>query len=196
MTSDNPERTSSTDSEMAGNSRGNSFPIRHGGNLDDGRDSQTDASTEAGREFERDPVEGFDLDKARQDPVLLAKISAYLQENHLHLPVLTPDQATMAKMREETPELYEFYIDSMKKGVQADYIQRTYPYTEPLKNANAGRRYGLVAVIGVLIIAGYALYLDHPWFAGVITAIDIIGLAAIFSNSPRSSEKPKNTGES
>ena len=52
------------------------------------------------------------------------------------MPILTPDRKEMAAMKEEIPELYQVYVDGLQKSVDADYIQRTHPYTEPLKNVN------------------------------------------------------------
>lgn len=183
-------KSESTDPEMAGSPSGDAFPVRHEGRLDGTPSAGADAASEEGRKPERNPLEGIDFEQVRQDPILLAQVTAYLQENHLHLPILTPDRQEMAAMREQTPELYNLYVTGLQKSVDADFIQRTYPYTEPMKNVRSGRRYGLVAVLGVLCLAGYALYLDLPWFAGVITAIDVIGLAAVFGSDSGS----KNTG--
>lgn len=175
--SDGPERA-----EVAGDSSGGSVPVRSEGGVDGAADPGDDASSQDGRQSERDPLEGIDPDELRDNPVLLSQITAYLQENHLHLPILAPDRREMALMRAETPELYHLYVDGLRKSVEADFIQRTYPYTEPLKNVMVGRRYGLVVVLAVLVLAGVALVLDHPWFAGVITALDVVGLAAVFGS--------------
>jgi len=140
------DHTNEYDSKMARDSGGDSVPLRSERGLDHTTNSQSHASPEAGRELQRDPFEGIDFDKLYENPLLLARITAYLQENHLHLPILTPDRKEMAAMKEEIPELYQVYVDGLQKSVDADYIQRTHPYTEPLKNVNLGRKYGLTAL--------------------------------------------------
>lgn len=112
MNEDDSARDSS-DSEVAGNSGRDSVPVRPEGRLDSQGDSGTPSAAEAERKPERDPLEGIDIDQLRRDPILLAQITASLQENHLHLPILTPDRKEMAAMRAETPELYDLYIDGL-----------------------------------------------------------------------------------
>lgn len=180
------DHTNDHDSKMAGDSGGDSVPLRSERGLDHTTNSQSHASPEAGRELQRDPFEGIDFDKLYENPLLLARITAYLQENHLHLPILTPDRKEMAAMKEEIPELYQVYVDGLQKSVDADYIQRTRPYTEPLKNVNLGRKYGLTALLAVtpMLLVAYTLHLGYAWFAGIITALEIVGLMAVFANNP------------
>lgn len=175
--------------EMARDPGGDSVPLRSERDMDNPGDPQPHAPTEAGWEHQSNPLEGFDFDKLRDNPLLLAQVTAYLQENHLHLPILTPDRKEMAAMREETPELYGVYVDGLQKSVEADFIQRTHPYTEPLKNVNSGRKYGLAAFFMVMAVAAYALYLGHEWFAGVIIALDVISLIAVFGNNSDATKK-------
>ena len=99
------DHTNEYDSKMARDSGGDSVPLRSERGLDHTTNSQSHASPEAGRELQRDPFEGIDFDKLYENPLLLARITAYLQENHLHLPILTPDRKEMAAMKEEIPEL-------------------------------------------------------------------------------------------
>ncbi|MCZ9305305.1 hypothetical protein ACN4DW_05545 [Corynebacterium macclintockiae] len=46
---------------------------------------------------------GISSEQLRNDPVLLAQITAYLEENHLHVPLLMPDIDKMSELRSETP---------------------------------------------------------------------------------------------
>ena len=180
------DHTNEYDSKMARDSGGDSVPLRSERGLDHITNSQSHASPEAGRELQRDPFEGIDFDKLYENPLLLARITAYLQENHLHLPILTPDRKEMAAMKEEIPELYQVYVDGLQKSVDADYIQRTHPYTEPLKNVNLGRKYSLTALLAVtpMLLVAYTLHLGYAWFAGIITALEVVGLMAVFANNP------------
>jgi hypothetical protein len=49
--------------------------------------------------------------------------------------------------------------------------------------ASLGQWLGLVAVISVLVLAGVVAHEGHGVVAGVLGAIDIIGLAAVFNGS-------------
>lgn len=96
----------------------------------------------------------------------------------------------MIEMKEKTPEMYDLYISGISKAIEADYIQRTAPYTEPARLVQSGRRYGLAAVTAVLLFAGFALYLDRALLAGIIVAIDIVALAAVFASDSQLDDKP------
>lgn len=60
-------------------------------------------------------------------------------------------------MREETPELYGIYVDALQKSVEADFIQRTHPYTEPLKTLT-------LAANMVLLLSLWSWQLPHMPF--------------------------------
>lgn len=179
------------DSEVARDPGRDPVPVRPEGRVDSTGDPNSDATPEDEREPQRNPLEGIDFNELRDNPVLLAQITAQYQQNHLHLPILTPDHDSMVQMKRDTPELYKTYVDALQKHVRADYIQRTYPYTEPLRNVASGRRYGLAAVLAVLAVAVVALFLGHPGFATAIIAIDVIALAAVFAAPGASSERKK-----
>lgn len=121
-------------------------------------------------------------DELRNNPVLLAQVTAYLQENHLHLPLLTPDLDEMVRMKRETPELYETYVSALRSQIKSDEIARTAPYTEPAKVVNRGQLFGLIAVVAVLIFCGYLASLGHSVSAGIIAALDLVALASVFAN--------------
>lgn len=128
-----------------------------------------------------DPPDGIDPDELRRNPLLLAQVTAHLQENHLHLPLFTPDIEVMAKMKKETPELYDAYVKAIRSQTRADEVARTSPYTEPGRVALRGQVSGLIAVIAVLILAGYLAYLGHPVAGSIIAGIDVVALAAVFA---------------
>lgn len=81
---------------------------------------------------------------------VLAEVNALLQENHLHIPLALPDADDLAVLRARAPELYEVHVDGLRRQVEADFIERTYLYTEPSRNVESERKYGLVAVLAVL----------------------------------------------
>lgn len=41
----------------------------------------------------------------------------------------------------------------------------------------------------VMAVATYALHLGHEWFAGVIIALDVISLIAVFGNNSDATKK-------
>lgn len=53
-------------------------------------------------------------------------------------------------------------------------------YTMPLKVIRSGQLAALTALLAVLVLAGYALYLDRVWFGGVLAGLDVLGILAIF----------------
>lgn len=152
--------------------------------------SRTPSPSNSSSHGQRGFPESIDINALRTDPILLAQITAYLQENHLHLPVLTPDHETMIKMKKDTPELYRAYIKALNAQIETDKVTRTYPYTEPRKMVLGAQVSGLIAVGMVLIFAGFLAFLGHPVTAGIIAGLDIVALAAVFSGS--SSQRKDN----
>lgn len=183
---------SNSSSDIQSHQGRDSVPVRPEGSLDNTPGTRSNASGENNGDSQRDPLAGVDFDQIKDNPVVLAKITAHLQQNHLHLPVLTPDIDVMLEMREKTPEMYELYVSGIAKAIDADYIQRTVPYTEPARLVQSGRKYGFAAVIAVLFFAGFALYLDRAVLAGIIAAIDVVALAAVFA----SGDQPDNKNDS
>lgn len=143
---------------------------------------ETTPSTYNAEEPQRDPALGFSADELRNNPVLLAQVTAYLQENHLHLPMLTPDINDMKEMRKNTPELYRAYVKAVNSQIDADYTARTAPYKEPGKVARRGQYSGLIAVVAVLLFCGYLAFLGHVLSASLIAAFDLVALAAVFAS--------------
>ncbi|WP_156801811.1 hypothetical protein [Corynebacterium mastitidis] len=179
----------STDSPMARDSRGDFVPGRPERPVDGTADQGNDASAEEGRELQRGTDTRGEPSQLPDERVLVAQVKAILQEIHYHPPLSMPDEGKAASMRRNTPELYQAYVKSLNKAVDAEYIERTSPFTQPSKDVRIGQICGVIVVIAVLAFAAYALYLDRPWVAGIITALDVVALAAIFANSSTSNSK-------
>lgn len=143
---------------------------------------ETTPTSRAAEEYERSTAPSFSADELKNNPVLLAQVTAYLQENHLHLPMLTPDINEMKEMRKNTPELYRAYVKAVNSQIDADYTARTAPYKEPGKVARRGQYLGLIAVVAVLLFCGYLAFLGHVLSASLITAFDLAALAAVFAS--------------
>ncbi|MDO5670842.1 MAG: phage holin family protein [Corynebacterium sp.] len=112
-----------------------------------------------------------------------------IQQNLFHQQVVQsfPDPLTARELKEHAPEVYEAWIETTKQTIATDnHIRRAY-VDNPRRIAMRGQLLGLIAVLGVLALAGFAAWLDHPWLAGVLVAIDVVALAAVFNSgsSPR-----------
>ncbi|MCS2294574.1 DUF2335 domain-containing protein [Bacteroides thetaiotaomicron] len=55
-----------------------------------------------------------------------------------------------------------------------------------------GMCFAFLSIVVMVVLAGYALYLDKPWFAGFMGASTLISIASIFINSNDS--KGKSSG--
>lgn len=128
------------------------------------------------------------------DPQLVERLTANVlaqinSEHHLHLPLALPDAAELSNLRERDPEAHAVWLRLVEKRAEHDMWMERAPYELPAAVAKRGQMLGLIAVIAVLMLAAYCAYLGHRWLAGILTGIDIIGLAAVFSNSHNSGDE-------
>lgn len=125
-----------------------------------------------------------------------AKVLAYIQENHLqlNLPLLLPDANELQKLRQVAPEVYSEYIYAIHASTDTDAFERRAAYEIPAQYARRGQRYGLVAVISVLVLAGGAIAAGSPILAGILGVVDLVALAAVFQNVTHK-EASKNSEE-
>lgn len=188
----------STDFEVAGDSSRDPVPVRPEGRVDDVRNPEADAATKEGRQLERDDDPRSELSEQSEESQLaqinvqLSQMNTHLQENHFHQELATPNPVRLAELRERAPEVYQAYVNGINKSVEADYIARTAPYTAPIENARSGRRYGLAAVLAAFVLVGLALHYDHPWIAGIIASLNLVGLVTVFGNPGSTSKNPPN----
>lgn len=117
----------------------------------------------------------------------MAQIS---QHQHIHL-AQTPDPDQLAELRVKVPEVYELWIETTRKRNEHELWQSKKATRQPYLLASLGQWLGLVAVLGVLVVAGIAVYLDHAWVGAVLGVIDVIGLAAVF-NGNQARRRPKD----
>lgn len=191
MSHDNPHQPESRD-QVAGDKTRDTVPVRPQGSLDDASDKETDAATENADISSRNtPQRGTTGNQPEESEQLVA----FLQQNNISLPLPIPDVEKMSELKKETPELYSTYVHALNSSIEADYIQRTVPYTGPIENAANGRKHGLIVVLSVLVVSTIALYLDHPWFAAFLTGLDVVGLAAVFGSTNTGDEKKSSSGK-
>ena len=53
-----------------------------------------------------------------------------------------------------------------------------------------GMFFAFLAIVVMIVLAGYALYLDQPWFAGIMGASTLVSVASIFIKSNDNKSKP------
>lgn len=177
----------SADSRVPG---GRGLPVRPEGSGDVRSDAGSDA------ESQTQAIEGHLQRDEPLDPENIAFVTSLVlaqinQHQHFHLEP-TPDTAALAQMKREVPEVYNLWIESTKKRLDHDIWQSKKAVRQPYLLASIGQILGLIAVLGVLALAGYAVYLDHPWVGGIIAAIDILGLAAVFNGNQGRQRKARD----
>ncbi|MCL2782304.1 MAG: hypothetical protein FWD74_12625 [Actinomycetia bacterium] len=84
-------------------------------------------------------------------------------------------------MREFDPKLYEQWRGEISKQADHNRYLESAPYRVPGRVTLRGQIAGLVALVAVLAVAGYALYLHEPWIAGFLAGFNIVGVIAIFA---------------
>lgn len=169
--------------QMGGNTDRDSVPIRPPGSMDRQPNQVDDAPAEENGELQRRLHPGGDSSQPSDQQILVSQVRAILQEIHYHPPLPTPDVDSAVNLRTNAPELYKAYVRSINKSIDAEYAERTAPYLFPTRNVRVGQICGLIVALTVLGLSGYALYLGHPWFAGILTALNVVALVAVFTNS-------------
>jgi cadmium resistance protein CadD (predicted permease) len=99
----------------------------------------------------------------------------------------------LAELKAKVPEVYELWIESTRKRTDHEIWQSKKAVRQPYLLASLGQWLGLTAVIGVLVLAGVAVYFGHGVVAGVLGVVDIIGLAAVFNGNQGRRRPPQNT---
>lgn len=118
-----------------------------------------------------------------------AQILALIQENHLHLPLLTPDMGKLERMREATPEFYQVYLEAVRNEIESAKVERTAPYLVPERYARRGQIFGLIATLVMMGVATYCVYLGSTVLAGVFGTIDLVALIAVFGANQKPQER-------
>lgn len=153
---------------------------------DAGIDAEPETAADGGSllGYEQGPVSP---EVAQIAALVVAQIS---QHQHIHL-AQTPDPDQLAELRVKVPEVYELWIETTRKRNEHELWQSKKATRQPYLLASLGQWLGLVAVLGVLVVAGIAVYLDHAWVGAVLGVIDVIGLAAVF-NGNQARRRPKD----
>ena len=95
-------------------------------------------------------------------------------------------------LREHAPELYRIQLDALDRQSKEEAQARRAAWEVPAEYTRRGQMLGFSAVVLTLVLVGVALWMDHPWIAGVIGALDVVALAAVFASPSDSGEKSGN----
>lgn len=91
------------------------------------------------------------------------------------------------------PEVYELWIETTRKRSDHELWQSRKAVRQPYLLASLGQWLGLVAVLAVLVLAGYVAHEGHGVVAGVLGVVDIVGLAAVFNGTQGRRRTPQST---
>lgn len=114
--------------------------------------------------------------------VVQQQILAYLNENHLHLPIAVPDAEHLKELRADVPEIYDLYVHGLRQSLDDESFRQHAPYEIPAQYARRGQYLGLTAVIITLGIVAFAIWMNAMWLAGIIGTLDLVALAAVFGS--------------
>lgn len=104
-------------------------------------------------------------------------------KNELHLHASHYSVQELRELRELDVRAYEMQLRRIERQHEHDLAMDRTLVERPGRFATRGQYLALLVVLSVLALAAYALYEHEPWLSGVLGAIDLIGLAAVFTSS-------------
>ncbi len=116
------------------------------------------------------------------------QVLAFIQENHLHAPIVLPDPKELADLRNDAPEIYALYVKAVDTQIKDESYTRRAPFEIPDRFTRRGQYLGFVSVLASLGVVAYAIYANHPLVAGIIGALNLVALAAVFVAPDRASK--------
>lgn len=120
----------------------------------------------------------------RLAPIITPIIQAKL-EQHLHLPIQLPDPDALAELKKKDPKAHKLWLKELKQQMKHQRFMESARYRMPLKVIRSSQLAALVALLGVLALAAYALFMDRPWIAAILAAIDVATIVTIFTDIGR-----------
>lgn len=143
------------------------------------------------------PPEDAQHDEPSASAIIQAQLNLLLQEHHVHLPVQMPDTGWLEHARTALPEVYETYVQGLKDSIKTDNIVRREEARAPRRITTNGQITALIALVIVLVFAGYLAFLGHAVTAGIIAALDLVGIITAFASQRPglSSTPPQQSGE-
>ena len=116
------------------------------------------------------------------------QVLALTQENRPHAPIVLPDPKELAHLRSDAPEIYALYVKAVDTQIEDESYTRRAPFEIPDRFTRRGQYLGFVSVLASLGVVAYAIYTNHPLIAGIIGALNLVALAAVFVAPDRASK--------
>lgn len=116
------------------------------------------------------------------------QVLALIQEEHMHAPIVLPDPKELADLRNDAPEIYALYVKAVDTQIKDESYTRRAPFEIPDRFTRRGQYLGFVSVLASLGVVAYALYTNNPLIAGIIGALNLVALAAVFVAPDRTSK--------
>ncbi len=121
-------------------------------------------------------------------------IQALIPLIHQEFKQYYPDPDTASELKSKAPEVYNAWISTTKSSIETENYVRKATVDNAAAIAKRGQIIGFLSVVLVLLLAAYCAYLDRPWLAGFLVAIDVVALAAVFA--PRNESAPEEGNSS
>ncbi len=99
-----------------------------------------------------------------------------------------PDPKELAEPRRDAPEIYALYVKAVDIQIKDESYTRRAPFEIPDRFTRRGQYLGFVSVLASLGVVAYAIYTNHPLIAGIIGALNLVALAAVFVAPDRASK--------
>ncbi|KAB2809278.1 hypothetical protein F9L07_19750 [Pimelobacter simplex] len=125
--------------------------------------------------FEDDVTDGELVEAERIAPLVLAQI-----QQHLHLPIQVPDGEALASLKRNDPAAHRMWLKQVKKEMGHHRWMQSAEYRMPLRVMISAHVMALIALVVLAGLAGYALYLDHVWLAGIFGGLDVAAIVGLF----------------
>ena len=116
------------------------------------------------------------------------QVLAFIQENHLHAPIVLPDTKELAHLRSDAPEIYALYVKAVDTQIEDESYTRRAPFEIPDRFTRRGQYLGFLSVLTSLGVVAYAIHTGHTLIAGIIGALNLVALAAVFVAPDRTSK--------
>lgn len=133
---------------------------------------------------EADPLnfqQGFPTGSPINGPAVPPELQ--IQLNHQQITQNFPDPETSEELRTRAPEVYQAWVRTTADTINTDNYVRRRAVDNPRKIAILGQVVGLVAVLAVFSLAGYAVHENQPWLAGFLCSVNVVMLAGAFTGN-------------
>lgn len=117
------------------------------------------------------------------------QVLACVQENRPHVPIVLPDPKELADLRSDAPEIYALYVKAVDTQIEDESYTRRAPFEIPDRFTRRGQYLGFVSVLASLGVVAYAIHTGHTLIAGIIGALNLVALAAVFMAPDRASKE-------